>query len=48
MPSPEASTTEANRKLVEAFWKDLERRDFDKVGTYFAEDGFYTPPVVSE
>ena len=41
MPSPEASTTEANRKLVEAFWKDLERRDFDKVGSYFAENGFY-------
>lgn len=35
------STTEANRKLVEAFWKDLERRDFEKVGAYFADDGFY-------
>ena len=33
--------SERNRRLVQAFWKDLERRDFDKVGSYFAEDGFY-------
>ena len=30
-----------NRELIEAFWQDLERRDFDKIGSYFAEDGHY-------
>jgi limonene-1,2-epoxide hydrolase len=31
------------RKLIEAFWKDLYAYayDFDKVGSYFAEDGLY-------
>ena len=31
-----------NRKLIEAFWADLYRRDFDAVGAYFADDGEYT------
>jgi len=31
-----------NRQIVERFWGDLYRRDFDAVGTYFAEDGEYT------
>ena len=35
------STSERNRELIEAFWRDLERRDFDKVGSYFAADGHY-------
>lgn len=30
-----------NRALIREFWRDLERRDFDKVGSYFAEDGLY-------
>ncbi len=30
-----------NRQLVERFWQDLYRRDFDKVGSYFAPDGHY-------
>ena len=30
-----------NRELIEAFWQDLEGRDFDKIGSYFAEDGHY-------
>jgi limonene-1,2-epoxide hydrolase len=29
------------RKLIEAFWKDLYAYDFDKVGSYFADDGLY-------
>jgi limonene-1,2-epoxide hydrolase len=32
---------ERNRELIEAFWQDLERRDFDRIGSYFAEDGHY-------
>jgi limonene-1,2-epoxide hydrolase len=32
----------ANRALVEQFWEDLYRRDFDRVGAYFAPDGEYT------
>jgi limonene-1,2-epoxide hydrolase len=32
----------ANRELVERFWADLYRRDFDAVGAYFADDGEYT------
>jgi limonene-1,2-epoxide hydrolase len=31
----------ANRQLIEHFWQDLYRRDFDKVGAYFADDGHY-------
>ena len=30
------------RELVEQFWTDLYRRDFEKVGAYFAPDGEYT------
>ena len=32
---------EDNLRLVEAFWGDLYRRDFDKVGSYMADDGLY-------
>ena len=32
----------ANRERVEQFWDDLYRRDWDAVGTYFADDGEYT------
>lgn len=31
----------SNRQLVERFWQDLYRRDFDRVGEYFAPDGHY-------
>jgi len=31
-----------NRELIEAFWQDLYRRDYDAVGAYFPEDGEYT------
>ena len=31
-----------NREIVEQFWADLYRRDFDAVGAYFADDGEYT------
>jgi limonene-1,2-epoxide hydrolase len=31
-----------NREIVERFWADLYRRDFDAVGAYFADDGEYT------
>jgi ketosteroid isomerase-like protein len=32
----------SNRELIERFWADLYRRDFDAVGAYFAGDGEYT------
>lgn len=31
----------ANRRLIEAFWSDLFRRDFDAVGARFTPDGHY-------
>jgi len=31
----------SNRQLIERFWQDLYRRDYDKVGAYFADDGHY-------
>ncbi len=34
--------SDANRALIERFWGDLARRDFDAVGAYFTEDGHYT------
>jgi len=36
------SDATANRQLIERFWEDLYRRDFDKVGGYFTEEGEYT------
>ena len=30
-----------NRELIERFWEDLYRRDFERVGAYFTEDGHY-------
>ena len=30
-----------NRELIEQFWQDLYRKDYDKVGSYFAIDGHY-------
>lgn len=32
----------ANKALIERFWADLGRRDFDAVGAYFTADGHYT------
>ena len=32
----------SNRQLIEKFWGDLYRRDFEAVGAYFAADGEYT------
>ena len=32
---------EENRALIQAFWRDLESRDYDKVGSYFSEEGLY-------
>src|ERR1043166_2525319 len=37
MPDPAS-----NRRLIERFWEDLYRRDFEKVGAYFTGDGEYT------
>ena len=34
--------TDDPRQVVERFWADLYRRDFDAVGAYFADDGEYT------
>jgi limonene-1,2-epoxide hydrolase len=36
------TTAADNKALVERFWADLARRDFDAVGAYFAPDGHYT------
>ena len=36
------STPSENRALIEQFWDDLYKRDFDAVGKYFADDGEYT------
>lgn len=36
------NSIEANKKLIVSFWTDLyEKRDYDKCGSYFAEDGLY-------
>ena len=34
-------STDEHRALIQSFWRDLESRDYDKVGSYFAEDGLY-------
>ena len=33
--------SDENRKLIERFWHDLYEHDWDKIGSYFAEDGHY-------
>ncbi len=35
-------TAESNKQLIEGFWADLYRRDFEAVGAYFTPDGRYT------
>ncbi len=30
-----------NKGLIETFWQTLYERDFDKVGSFFAQDGLY-------
>ncbi len=35
------SRTEDNLALIRRLWQDLYARDFEKVGSYFAEDGHY-------
>src|SRR5688572_30448150 len=47
MADPTA-TTEANRALIQQFWKDLYDRDFDKVASYFTDDGHYTDVAAPE
>jgi limonene-1,2-epoxide hydrolase len=32
----------SNAELIESFWADLFRRDFDAVGAWFTPDGHYT------
>ena len=39
---PDMRTAEANKELIERFWDDLYRRDFDAVGAYFTPEGQYT------
>ena len=36
------TTPTENKALIERFWSDLGRRDFDAVGAYFTPDGHYT------
>jgi limonene-1,2-epoxide hydrolase len=33
--------SDENRKLIERFWNDLYAHDWDKIASYFAEDGHY-------
>ncbi len=36
------ASTSANRALVEEFWRELyERRDYEKIGSYFTDDAWY-------
>jgi hypothetical protein len=35
-------TADMNKTLIERFWDDLYRRDFEAVGAYFTPDGRYT------
>ncbi|MBK5287748.1 MAG: nuclear transport factor 2 family protein [Acidimicrobiia bacterium] len=39
---PPVTTPTENKALIERFWGDLARRDFDAVGSYFTADGHYT------
>jgi ketosteroid isomerase-like protein len=32
---------EVNKELIRRFWRDLYAREFERVGSYFAEDGHY-------
>jgi limonene-1,2-epoxide hydrolase len=41
-------TSEENRDLVEGFWRDLYRQDFEAVAARFAEHGQYTDVVTPE
>jgi len=41
-------TADANKELIQAFWDDLYRRDFDAVGGYFTPDGQYTDVFTPE
>ncbi len=39
---PMSEKTAVNRAVTEQLWADLYHRDFDAVGSHFAEDGTYT------
>ena len=39
---------DANRALIERFWDDLYRHDFNACGAYFTDDGVYTDVPVGE
>ena len=43
-----SDTTELNKKIVEQFWVDLYRRDFDAVAGYFTDDAHYTDVCANE
>src|SRR5690606_16897876 len=40
--STRMSDAARNKQTIERFWRDLYARNFDAIGTYFAEDGEYT------
>lgn len=42
------ATKDENRALIERFWDDLYRRDFDAIATYFADDAHYTDVCAPE
>lgn len=37
-----------NKELVQRFWADLYRRDFDRIATYFTDDAHYTDVCAPE
>ena len=41
MANDATDETETNRAIIEQFWQDLFRRDFDAVGAWFTPDGNY-------
>jgi limonene-1,2-epoxide hydrolase len=44
----DVATKDENRALIERFWDDLYRRDFDAIATYFADDAHYTDVCAPE
>jgi len=41
MANDATDASDTNRAIIEQFWQDLFRRDFDAVGAWFTPDGNY-------
>ena len=42
------NSADLNKKIVEQFWADLYRRDFDAIASYFSDDAHYTDVCANE